>query len=273
MKKIVCLAATLMLLTTFANADDARTKIKARNAEYLTLWNSGNHEGVLAMYDEGYAVASPMSGLDGDRDAYRKVLASEVIDYELLKSETTSMKIHGNYAYEIGVDTYRDKGEDAVGHEDRLMVWKKDDKGVWNIHFEVLWEFESDPKQDAAVLTKIKARSAKLIEAWNNDNPEGVVAIYDKGFVYIPEEAEPISDLDAIRKRLASDVKDYRIVEFATSSLKVQGDYAYEIGVDTWTEKDGDETGNGDYLAVWKKDDKGVWNIYLDIYWGVKSDE
>lgn len=276
MKKIVYLAVTLMLLTSFANADDVRTKIKARTAEYIALWSSGDHEGVLAMYDKGFSIAPQGSDLASDRDAFRQVLVTDVKEYDILKLETTTLKVHGNYAFEIGVDIYRAKGEegdDAIEKEDYLFVWKKDDKGVWNIHVEIFWGAETDAKIDAAVLTKIKARSAELIEAWNNDDPEGVFAIYDKGFVYIPEKAERISGLDVNRKQLASDVKDYGIVEFATSSLKVHGNYAYEIGVDTWTEKGGDETGKGDYLTVWKKDDKGVWNIYLDVYWGVKSDE
>ena len=124
-----------------------RAEIEARIAELTKAWNSGDHKAVLAMYDKDVLLIADGEEPTGDRDAFGKELVLEVKDYPDIKYETTTLKAHGNLAYEIGFDTYALKGEDgknARGKGDYLVVWQKDDKGVWNIQLDIWWDTKSD---------------------------------------------------------------------------------------------------------------------------------
>lgn len=274
MKKIRYLVVALAMFTTFANAGEVRSKIDARIAELTAAWNSGDHEGVLAIYDKGFVIVPDQGEAVSDRDAWGETLAEEVQEYPNIKFKTTSLKVHGGYAFNIGVASFTVKvedGDDTTGEIDYLLIWKKDDKDAWNIHLEIYWDTESPNAR--AQRTKIDARRAELTAAWNSGDHEGVLALYDEGFFVVPEIAEPMGDRDTFRKDLASEVVDYPNVNYDATTLKIHGNYAYEIGVDTYTIKGDDAKGKDDYLIVWKKDDKGVWNCHIDMWWGFESDE
>lgn len=275
MKKIVLFIVALMMLTSFANAGEQRSKIEARIAEFMKAWNSGDHEGVLAIYDKDFYAFADTVKPARDREAFAKLLASEVVDYPDMKIETTSLQIHGSYAYQLGTGSYTVEGS-GRGKSDLLQIWKKDDKGVWMLHIEVWWNSVSDAENDKKVRVEIEARIAELIKAWQSGNHKAVLAIYGKDVLLIPNGEEPTDDREAFGEVLALEVKEYPDLKYETTTVKAQGDLAYEIGFDSYTFKDEDgkdATGKGDYLVVWQKDDKGVWNIQLDIWWGAESDE
>ena len=275
MKKLVLFIVALMMLTPFANAGEEGTKIEARIAEFTAAWNSGDHEGVLAIYDKDFYAFADTVKPARDREAFAKLLAAEVVDYTNMKIETTALKIHGSYAYQLGTGAYTVEGS-GRGKSDLLNIWKKDDKGVWKLHIEVWWDSVSDAENDRKVRAEIEARIAELTKAWNSGNHKAVLAMHGKDVLLIPDGEEPTGDRDAYGKLLALEVKEYPDLQYKTTTLKAQGDLAYEIGFDTYTFKDEDgknATGKGDYLVVWQKDDKGVWNIQLDIWWDSKSDE
>ena len=275
MKKLVLFIVALMMLTSFANAGEEGAKIDARIAEYMKAWNSGDDKGVLAIYDKDfYAFADSVKPIR-DREAFAKLLASEVVDYPDMKIETTSLKIHGSYAYQLGTGAYTVEGS-GQGKSDLLNIWKKDDKGAWNLHIEVWWNSVSDAENDKKVRVEIEARIAELIKAWHSGNHKAVLAMHSKDVLLIPNGEEPTDDREAFGKLLAFEVKEYPDLKYKTTTVKAHGNLAYEIGFDSYTFKgeDGkDATGKGDYLVVWQKDDKGVWNIQLDIWWGSESDE
>lgn len=117
---------------------------------------------------------------------------------------------------------------------------------------------------------KIEARNKEWTSAYNRGDIEAVVDIYDEGFIAIPPGAEPITDraeLIALFKKGAAASRD---LEFVTLSLKVMGGYAYEIGQSKVEVRDAD--GNwipkvSDYLVIWKRDTRGVWNYHVDAWW------
>ena len=275
MKKSVLFIVALMTLTSFANAGEEGNKIDARIAEFTAAWNSGDHEGVLAIYDKDFYAFADTVKPARDREAFAKLLASEVVDYPDMKIETTSLKIHGGYAYQLGTGAYTVEGS-GRGKSDLLNIWKKDDKGVWKLHIEVWWNSVSDAENDRKVRVEIEARIAELTKAWNSGDHKAVLAMYSKDVLLIPDGEEPNSNREAFGKELVLEVKEYPDIKYKTTTLKAHGNLAYEIGFDTYALKgeDGKKArGKGDYLAVWQKDDKGVWNIQLDIWWDTKSDE
>jgi ketosteroid isomerase-like protein len=279
MKKLVLFIVALMMLTSFANAGEQRSKIEARIAEFMKAWNSGDHEGVLAIYDKDFYAFADAVEPARDREAFAKLLAAEVVDYPDMKIETTALKIHGSYAYQLGTGAYTVEGSggnEERGKSDLLQIWKKDDKGVWMLHIEVWWNSISDAENDRKVRVEIEARIAELIKAWHSGNHKAVLAMHGKDVLLIPNGEEPTGDREAFGELLALEVKEYPDLQYKTTTVKAQGNLAYEIGFDTYAIKgeDGKNTrGKGDYLCVWQKDDKGVWNIQLDIWWDTKSDE
>jgi ketosteroid isomerase-like protein len=275
MKKLVLFIVALMMLTPFANAGEQSTKIEARIAEYMKAWNSGNHEGVLAIYDKGFYAFADTVKPARDREAFAKLLEAEVVDYPNMKIETTSLKIHGSYAYQLGTAAY-DLGDTGRGKSDLLNIWKKDDKGVWKLHIEVWWNSLSDAENDKKVRAEIKLRIAELTKAWNSGDHKAVLAVYYKDFLLVADGEEPTSDREAFGKELESEVKEYPDIKYETTTLKAQANLAFETGFDTYSMKgeDGKNTrGKGEYLVVWQKDDQGVWNVQLDIWWDSGSDE
>lgn len=257
---------------------DVRTEIDACNRELEDLWNSGDYEGVLAMYSEGFIAVPEISEPITDRNAYRKILAEEVNVYPNLKHATTSLKVQGDYAYEIGVGTYQETDPEVYGpteREDYLFVWKREHDGVWYIHRAVWWGSYFDSPKTSAVRTQLDARIAELTKAWNSRNLEGVLAIYDEGAIATSESAVHMGDRDAFRKAVASEMQDSRGLVYVMNTLTAPytDNYAYEMGVGSYTytgEESKDMRGKKDYMNVWKKDDNGVWNIHVEIWWGPK---
>ena len=203
-----------------------------------------------------------------------------VVDIEVAgESGAGKLRLVPGSFYQFGTGSYTSKdkdGKDVRGKSDLLNIWKKDDKGVWNIHLEMWWGSDSDEVKDVKVFADIDARTAELTTAWNSEDYEAVLAMFDEGFLLISGVAKPIGDRDAHRKQLALEVKEYPSVHYKTNTLKVNGKLAYAIGVETFTftgEDGKDTTGKDDFLIVWKKDDKGIWNIHLEFWWDIGSDE
>ena len=278
MKTIAYLGIALMALTPVASAGEVTDKIDARIAELIAAWNSGDHESVLAMYDEGFVIIPQEGEPRRDRDWWGETLAAEVVDYPNIVFKTTSLKIHDPHAYNIGVASYDYKdqaGNDLRGEIDYLFIWLKDDKGAWNIHLETWWEKGPDSEEVAAEKAKIAARETEMLKAWNGGDAESFTSFFDEGFLVVGTNSEPIGDREVILKQWTQEVIDYPIMKYQRTSLEVLGKYAYEVGINTfaWPALGEGATGKDDYLIVWKKDDKGVWNCHFEFYWETESDE
>jgi ketosteroid isomerase-like protein len=121
----------------------------------------------------------------------------------------------------------------------------------------------------------IEARNKEWTDAANRGDVQAVVAIYDEGFLAIPPTSEPITDRAELEAAFGAILESgMRDLHFETISLKVVGDHAYEIGRSTSQVRAEDgkwvDTGD-DYLVVWKKDEQGVWNYHIDIWWPTDS--
>ena len=277
MKKILTLVVAMLTLTTFANAEEAETserdKIKARTAELTSTWNSGDYEGYLAIYDEGFMSIAYGAAPLTDREQFRKDLADEIGDYTPIKYMTKSLKIHGNYAYELGMDSYDfegDNGETVTGNDDYLVIWNKNKEGVWSIMADVYWESITDEEITESVTKEINARKAEFVEYWDTGNAEGALSVYDKDIIMIADRSKPLVDRKAWAKTLAEEVEVISDFGLNATSLKVQDGFAFEVGTFTYTME---EAGTGEYVFVWKKDDKGAWHIYVEVWWDPASDD
>jgi ketosteroid isomerase-like protein len=278
MNKIAYLGIAVMALVPIANAGEVTDNIEARVTELMAAWNSGDHESVLAMYDEGFIFIPQEGEATKDLDQWRERITAGVIDYPNIKFKSQSLKVHGTHAYNVGMSSYDYKdeaGNVSRGETNYLLIWVKDDKGVWNIHLDIWWEKGPDSEEVAAEKAKITARETEMLKAWNGGDAESFTSFFDEGFLVVGTNSEPIGDRKAILKQWTQEVIDYPIMKYERTSLEVLGNHAYELGVNTfaWPALGEGATGKDDYLIVWKKDDDGVWNCHFEFYWESFSDE
>ena len=285
MKKIAYLGVVLMMFSAFASAGEVGDKIEARIAELNAAWNSGDHESVLAIFDKGFVVIPGEGEPMTDREKWGKMLAAEVIDYPNIVFKSSSLVVHDPNAYTFGVASYDYKDEAGKvlrGEVDYLIIWIKDDKGAWNIQLETWWSLDSDSEKDATEKAKIAARTVDMLAAWNSEDADSFASFYTKEFLMVGQNAEviqhnskPMSDREALEQQWATEVSEYPNMNYERTSIEVNGNYAYEIGVSTydWPELGEDGQGIDDFLFVWKKDEHGVWKIRIELYWESESDE
>ncbi len=122
----------------------------------------------------------------------------------------------------------------------------------------------------AAVRKAIDARNAEWVAAANRGDVKGISKIYDKGAMIIPPEGEPISGTANIEKVFGDLAAVAKNLKFKTTSLDVNGNYAYELGTATYdvADKDGKVTHGADkYLVIWKLGNDGIWYYHIDMWW------
>jgi ketosteroid isomerase-like protein len=267
MKKFTCVAAALLTLSTFANADAITDQIKARVAEFNAAYASGDADAVMEMYHDEIISIVEGSDPERDRDGFADGLASELVEYPDLNLKTDSVSGSGNYAYELGTGSYTYEGEKGV--DDYLNVWKKDSDGVWKIQAEVWWGGGEDPALSKKARPEIDAQLAKIEKAWSEEDHEGVLAVYDENSIAILEGVEPIVDREEFSDVLADEVVDFPNLTFKSASLKVTDDWGFERGKASYETSSGG-MGSSSYLNVWNKNSDGAWIVVMECYWGAE---
>lgn len=123
----------------------------------------------------------------------------------------------------------------------------------------------------AAVRKAIDARNAEWTAAAAKGDLKGIARIYDADAMIIPPESEPLTGAANIEKvfggLLSAGVKN---LKFKTTSLDVNGNYAYELGLATYDapDKSGKMVGGSDkYLVIWKLGKDGIWYYHMDAWW------
>ena len=123
----------------------------------------------------------------------------------------------------------------------------------------------------AAVRKAIDARNAEWVALANKGDARGFTAFYGPDAIVIPAASEPVTGSANIEKvfagMLSSGVKN---IKFKTTSLDVNGNYAYELGLATYDVpgKDGKLMAASDrYLVIWKLGTDGVWRPGFDAFW------
>ena len=123
----------------------------------------------------------------------------------------------------------------------------------------------------AAVRKAIDARKAEWTAAAAKGDLKGIARIYDADAMIIPPESEPLTGAANIEKAfgglLSAGVKN---LKFKTTSLDVNGNYAYELGLATYVAPDTSGkmvSGSDKYLVIWKLGADGVWRPSVDAFW------
>ena len=278
MKKLVNLTIAMILLTAFAIAEEPETSerdnIKARRAELTSTWNTKDYDGFVAIFDEEFMLLYGGNKPLTDREELRKDVADEVELYPNLKYNTKSMRIHGNYAYELGMVGYDyddENGNVVRGEDDYLMVWKKDKEGAWKIQVDLYWETFSSEEHTESGTKAITARKAKLIEDWNNKDTEATLSVYGKNCTIIADGEDPLVNREKWAGILAEEVEGLDDLALNTTSLVVHDGVAYEIGTGGYSIND--DPGKGEYVFVWKQNEKGNWKINVEAWWSPASDD
>jgi uncharacterized protein (TIGR02246 family) len=125
------------------------------------------------------------------------------------------------------------------------------------------------PADAAAVRQQIEKTSAAFAAAVSRGDPAAVGAVFATDAVLLMSNAEPVIGRDRIvghLKAVLAGATETRYV-LATDEVEVFGDAAFERGHYTLSMKlqGRPVQDRGKYLAIWKRQPDGAWQIYRDI--------
>ncbi len=103
------------------------------------------------------------------------------------------------------------------------------------------------------------------MDGYNNQNSQMAVDLHTDDVFVMPPNSKILRDKQAVKKLIEDDIQNgVHDVVFTTLDLKVDGDYAYEVGISTM--KIGATIDTGKYIVVWEKQKNGDWLIKADIW-------
>lgn len=123
---------------------------------------------------------------------------------------------------------------------------------------------------DAQTAVAIAARNAQWMAAFNAEDIDALLAIYDHDAVVVPPGAEPLNTPAARAAVFTAAMQTLKEVRLVTTKLAVLGSHAYENGVAHFRTAGPDGRPvpvKVDYLVVWKLGADGVWYYHIDLWW------
>jgi uncharacterized protein (TIGR02246 family) len=118
-------------------SNKVKREIKAINAEFMTLFNSGQLEAVSALYtEEGQLLAPGFEPFVG-RSAIAAVLGGLRGDGAALRLDTQEVEGGGDYAWEVGRYTLTAPDGTEADRGKYVVVWKREG-GCWRLHRDIL---------------------------------------------------------------------------------------------------------------------------------------
>ena len=128
----------------FAQHEDVRVAIEARNKELAAALNRADAAGMAALYTSAAQVFPANSDIVRGKEAIQKFWQGAIdsgIKAVMLK--TLEAEAHGETAIEVGTYSMTGEGGAVLDTGKYLVVWKLE-KGVWKLHRDI-WN-TSTPK-------------------------------------------------------------------------------------------------------------------------------
>lgn len=110
----------------------------------------------------------------------------------------------------------------------------------------------------------IHERSKSCLAAMNRGDIDAVMDHYTDDAILLFSNVEPVRGAEAIRSYWESAADPNRNAMLDTESIIVAGDVAYEVGFYE-VQQQGESTGGGKNVVVWRKCDDGKWRLQVDI--------
>lgn len=128
-------------------ADDSAA-IAERNAAFEAAFNAKDAAGVAALYTEDAVLLPPdmamVNGRDGAEALWAGFIEAGAGDLDLT---SVALEVAGDLANEIGTFSLTvpdDSGGTHAVNGKYVVVWKRDDAGVWSLHWDI---WNGDPSE------------------------------------------------------------------------------------------------------------------------------
>ncbi len=154
----------------------------------------------------------------------------------------------GTYDYEIG--TFEELNGTQYHY---LGIWKRSPEGRQRA-----FEFVSPSRAADTSLTEIHQRREAWMELCNNHDVSNLVEqLYTESAIYYNHKPLVIGRDDIIKEYQYMSREEYQLSLEPIHIEVVSDDMIFEIGQCAGSY-------NGKYLFVWKKDEDGVWRVFMD---------
>ena len=126
--------------------------------------------------------------------------------------------------------------------------------------------FQACSNQNTHVDEDLIHQQNKLyMDGYNNKNAQMVAELHTDDVFVMPPNSQILRNKETVKNFVEEDIQSGASnLEFFTLDLKVNGDYAYEVGMSTM--KIGTAIDTGKYIVVWEKQNDGEWLIKADIW-------
>lgn len=126
--------------------------------------------------------------------------------------------------------------------------------------------FQACSNQSSKDVEKIINQQNQIyMDGYNHKNAQLAVDIHTDDAFVMPPNNKILRNKESIKKFIEDDIQNgVRDVVFTTLELKVDGYYAYEVGMSTM--KIGAAIDTGKYIVIWEKQQNGDWLIKADIW-------
>jgi len=102
------------------------------------------------------------------------------------------------------------------------------------------------------------------------DNKPGELAstLYTKDAIFYPPNGGMVEGTDGVTKAFQGLIGAGLVIEPEAQEVEIFGNHAYEYGIGTVSDQEGNKIRQERYVCIWKNID-GTWKIYRDIVQGI----
>jgi ketosteroid isomerase-like protein len=122
----------------------------------------------------------------------------------------------------------------------------------------------------ADTMAVINAQNARYMTAFSRSDAVALAKLHSKDGTVLPPKKAPINGRAAIESMFATDFsKGAAVLTLTTIKLRQEGELLYETGthqVRAGQDVKSELLEEGSYLVIWKQNDEGIWQLYVDIW-------
>ena len=198
-------------------------------------------EHAVKVFEDGTSIV----GSEPIKDHYKSVsysIASIQSDTIILANQKRGIE------YEIG--EYVDQDNSIYK---QVIIWQSD-----NVSRKRVFEFSAKIENSYNELAVIKVRRALWIKLCNAHNAEALInELYSENTIYFNHKPLVIGRKGLIQDYQYMNNEKYELVLNPIIVDQVSADFVFEIGQCVGSY-------NGKYIIIWRKDDSGKWEVFID---------
>jgi ketosteroid isomerase-like protein len=122
----------------------------------------------------------------------------------------------------------------------------------------------------ADTMAAINAQNTRYMTAFSRNDAVALAKLHSKDGTVLPPKKAPINGRAAIESMFATDFsKGAAVLTLTTIELRQEGELLYETGahqVRAGQDVNSALLEEGSYVVIWKQNDAGIWQLYVDIW-------